>query len=91
MLGNLLLPKVASVGVFMKSWQVQSPHSTASINLSYRTWCSAAEFKPILSLPCFRTFNPADYAEPAQTEDGYGGGSTWNNTGSAELEEATSE
>ncbi|XP_026156899.1 ubiquitin-associated protein 2-like isoform X4 [Mastacembelus armatus] len=33
------------------------------------------------------TFNPADYAEPAQTEDNYGGGSTWNNTGSMELEE----
>ncbi|KAG7469466.1 hypothetical protein MATL_G00129200 [Megalops atlanticus] len=27
-----------------------------------------------------RTFNPADYAEPAQTEESYGGGSTWNNT-----------
>ncbi|XP_068431238.1 ubiquitin-associated protein 2-like isoform X3 [Clinocottus analis] len=34
-----------------------------------------------------RTFNPADYAEPGQTEENYGGGSTWNNTGSAELEE----
>uniref|UniRef100_UPI0037E98538 ubiquitin-associated protein 2-like isoform X2 n=1 Tax=Semicossyphus pulcher TaxID=241346 RepID=UPI0037E98538 len=34
-----------------------------------------------------RTFNPADYAEPAQTEENYGGGSTWNNTGSAEMEE----
>ncbi|KAM3595787.1 uncharacterized protein V6R79_002716 [Siganus canaliculatus] len=34
-----------------------------------------------------RTFNPADYAEPAQTEENYSGGSTWNNTGSAELEE----
>ncbi|XP_039977405.1 ubiquitin-associated protein 2-like isoform X2 [Xiphias gladius] len=34
-----------------------------------------------------RTFNPADYAEPAQTEENYGGGSTWNNTGSMELEE----
>ncbi|KAM3595782.1 uncharacterized protein V6R79_002716 [Siganus canaliculatus] len=33
------------------------------------------------------TFNPADYAEPAQTEENYSGGSTWNNTGSAELEE----
>ncbi|XP_072227006.1 ubiquitin-associated protein 2-like isoform X4 [Leuresthes tenuis] len=33
------------------------------------------------------TFNPADYAEPAQTEENYGGGSTWNNTGSMELEE----
>ncbi|XP_051245463.1 ubiquitin-associated protein 2-like isoform X5 [Dicentrarchus labrax] len=33
------------------------------------------------------TFNPADYAEPAQTEENYGGGSTWNNTGSVELEE----
>ncbi|XP_075868275.1 ubiquitin-associated protein 2-like isoform X2 [Nelusetta ayraudi] len=35
------------------------------------------------------TFNPADYAEPAQTEENYGGGSTWNNTGSSELEEGT--
>ncbi|XP_053189972.1 ubiquitin-associated protein 2-like isoform X1 [Scomber japonicus] len=34
-----------------------------------------------------RTFNPADYAEPAQTEENYGGGSTWNNTGSMEMEE----
>uniref|UniRef100_A0AAQ5ZDW0 UBA domain-containing protein n=1 Tax=Amphiprion ocellaris TaxID=80972 RepID=A0AAQ5ZDW0_AMPOC len=38
-------------------------------------------------LPSFLTFNPADYAEPAQTEENYGGGSTWNNTGSVELEE----
>ncbi|XP_047200087.1 ubiquitin-associated protein 2-like isoform X4 [Hippoglossus stenolepis] len=35
------------------------------------------------------TFNPADYTEPAQTEENYGGGSTWNNTGSMELEEST--
>nr|XP_020479432.1 ubiquitin-associated protein 2-like isoform X2 [Monopterus albus] len=34
-----------------------------------------------------RTFNPADYAEPGQTEENYGGGSTWNNTGNMELEE----
>uniref|UniRef100_A0A8D0D2M2 Ubiquitin associated protein 2-like n=1 Tax=Sander lucioperca TaxID=283035 RepID=A0A8D0D2M2_SANLU len=33
------------------------------------------------------TFNPADYAEPAQAEENYGGCSTWNNTGSADLEE----
>ncbi|XP_041664194.1 ubiquitin-associated protein 2-like isoform X2 [Cheilinus undulatus] len=33
------------------------------------------------------TFNPADYAEPAQTEENYSGGSTWNNTGSVEMEE----
>ncbi|XP_053303536.1 ubiquitin-associated protein 2-like isoform X5 [Pleuronectes platessa] len=36
-----------------------------------------------------RTFNPADYTEGAQTEESYGGGSTWNNTGSMELEEST--
>ncbi|XP_062265245.1 ubiquitin-associated protein 2-like isoform X5 [Platichthys flesus] len=36
-----------------------------------------------------RTFNPADYTEGAQTEENYGGGSTWNNTGSMELEEST--
>uniref|UniRef100_A0A671VQI4 Ubiquitin associated protein 2-like n=1 Tax=Sparus aurata TaxID=8175 RepID=A0A671VQI4_SPAAU len=41
----------------------------------------------VLSLSFSRTFNPADYAEPAQTEENYGGGSTWNNTGSVELEE----
>ncbi|XP_034748485.1 ubiquitin-associated protein 2-like isoform X5 [Etheostoma cragini] len=33
------------------------------------------------------TFNPADYAEPAQAEENYGGCSTWNNTGSTDLEE----
>ncbi|CAJ1083340.1 ubiquitin-associated protein 2-like isoform X6 [Xyrichtys novacula] len=33
------------------------------------------------------TFDPADYVEPAQTEENYGGGSTWNNTGSVEMEE----
>uniref|UniRef100_A0A7N5ZSF2 UBA domain-containing protein n=1 Tax=Anabas testudineus TaxID=64144 RepID=A0A7N5ZSF2_ANATE len=37
-----------------------------------------------------KTFNPADYAEPAQTEENYGGGNTWNNTGSVELEEGAS-
>ncbi|XP_036827489.1 ubiquitin-associated protein 2-like isoform X5 [Oncorhynchus mykiss] len=34
-----------------------------------------------------RTFNPADYAEPTQTEESYSGGSTWNNTGNLEPEE----
>lgn len=67
-----------------------------SINLNYHTWYqntndSNPEINPIPSLSSSRTFNPADYAEPAQPEDGYGGGSTWNNTGSAELEETTSE
>nr|XP_046183680.1 ubiquitin-associated protein 2-like isoform X10 [Oncorhynchus gorbuscha] len=33
------------------------------------------------------TFNPADYAEPTQTEESYGRGSTWNNTGNLEPEE----
>ncbi|XP_019723313.1 ubiquitin-associated protein 2-like isoform X7 [Hippocampus comes] len=33
------------------------------------------------------TFNPADYAEPSQTDENYGGGSTWNNTGGMETEE----
>ncbi|KAJ0055065.1 hypothetical protein NL108_008987, partial [Boleophthalmus pectinirostris] len=36
-----------------------------------------------------KTFNPADYAEPAQTDENYGGGSTWNNTGNMEAEEGT--
>ncbi|XP_045077840.1 ubiquitin-associated protein 2-like isoform X11 [Coregonus clupeaformis] len=36
------------------------------------------------------TFNPADYAEPTQTEESYGGGSTWNNTGNLESEEGPS-
>ncbi|XP_064836766.1 ubiquitin-associated protein 2-like isoform X2 [Oncorhynchus masou masou] len=34
-----------------------------------------------------RTFNPADYAEPTQTEENYSGGSTWNNTRNLEPEE----
>ncbi|XP_053087203.1 ubiquitin-associated protein 2-like isoform X2 [Pangasianodon hypophthalmus] len=33
------------------------------------------------------TFNPADYAEPAQTEESYAMGSTWSNTGNLEPEE----
>uniref|UniRef100_A0A8C6SDJ7 Ubiquitin associated protein 2-like n=1 Tax=Neogobius melanostomus TaxID=47308 RepID=A0A8C6SDJ7_9GOBI len=37
-----------------------------------------------------RTFNPADYAEPTQTDENYGGGSTWNNTGNMEMEEGSS-
>ncbi|XP_076865773.1 ubiquitin-associated protein 2-like isoform X11 [Brachyhypopomus gauderio] len=32
------------------------------------------------------TFNPADYAEPAQTEESYAGGSTWSNTGNLDQE-----
>jgi len=31
-----------------------------------------------------RTFNPADYPEPAQAEEGYGGDNNWNSTGTAE-------
>uniref|UniRef100_A0A674DC30 Ubiquitin associated protein 2-like n=1 Tax=Salmo trutta TaxID=8032 RepID=A0A674DC30_SALTR len=45
--------------------------------------------KPRLLLSC-RTFNPADYAEPTQTEESYGRGSTWNNTGNLEPEEGAS-
>ncbi|XP_017336681.1 ubiquitin-associated protein 2-like isoform X1 [Ictalurus punctatus] len=33
------------------------------------------------------TFNPADYAEPAQTEESYAMGSTWSNTGNLEPED----
>ncbi|KAF7686195.1 ubiquitin-associated protein 2-like isoform X5 [Silurus meridionalis] len=33
------------------------------------------------------TFNPADYAEPAQTEENYAMGSTWSNTGNLEPED----
>uniref|UniRef100_A0A8B9LXS8 Ubiquitin associated protein 2-like n=1 Tax=Astyanax mexicanus TaxID=7994 RepID=A0A8B9LXS8_ASTMX len=36
------------------------------------------------------TFNPADYAEPAQTEESYAGGSTWSNTGNLEPEDGAS-
>ncbi|XP_042295392.1 ubiquitin-associated protein 2-like isoform X13 [Sceloporus undulatus] len=38
------------------------------------------------------TFNPADYAEPASTEEGYGNSTsnTWNNTGSFEPDDGTS-
>ncbi|XP_036411070.1 ubiquitin-associated protein 2-like isoform X6 [Megalops cyprinoides] len=35
------------------------------------------------------TFNPADYAEPAQAEESYGGGGTWSNTGNLEPEDGT--
>ncbi|XP_015274637.1 PREDICTED: ubiquitin-associated protein 2-like isoform X1 [Gekko japonicus] len=36
------------------------------------------------------TFNPADYAEPASTEEGYGNSNnTWNNTGSFEPDDGT--
>lgn len=40
-----------------------------------------------------RTFNPADYAEPANTDDNYGNnsGNTWNNTGHFEPDDGTSE
>ncbi|KAJ8335155.1 hypothetical protein SKAU_G00407940 [Synaphobranchus kaupii] len=34
-----------------------------------------------------RTFNPADYAEPAQAEESYGGGGTWSSTGNLEPED----
>ncbi|XP_036394592.1 ubiquitin-associated protein 2-like isoform X3 [Megalops cyprinoides] len=37
-----------------------------------------------------RTFNPADYAEPAQTEESYGGGSTWNSTSILKPDNGTS-
>jgi len=52
--------------------------------------CNSQSFFPFILLIFPRTFNPADYAEPAQTEENYGGGSTWNNTGSMELEEGAS-
>ncbi|KAM4690174.1 ubiquitin-associated protein 2-like isoform 2-T2 [Rhinophrynus dorsalis] len=35
------------------------------------------------------TFNPADYAEPSNTEDSYGNSSTWNNTASFEPDDGT--
>nr|XP_056708373.1 ubiquitin-associated protein 2-like isoform X4 [Euleptes europaea] len=37
------------------------------------------------------TFNPADYAEPSSTEEGYGNSNsnTWNNTGSFEPDDGT--
>lgn len=46
-------------------------------------------FMALIAVFC-RTFNPADYAEPAQTDENYGGGNTWNNTGSMEQEEGAS-
>ncbi|KAJ8354719.1 hypothetical protein SKAU_G00222860 [Synaphobranchus kaupii] len=36
-----------------------------------------------------RTFNPADYAEPAQSEESYMGGGAWNNTASLEPDDGT--
>ncbi|KAG9469279.1 hypothetical protein GDO78_020897 [Eleutherodactylus coqui] len=35
------------------------------------------------------TFNPADYAEPSNTEDNYGNSSTWNNTANFEPDDGT--
>ncbi|KAG9345379.1 hypothetical protein JZ751_009926, partial [Albula glossodonta] len=37
-----------------------------------------------------RTFNPADYAEPAQTEESSARGSTWNNVATLEPDDGTS-
>lgn len=47
-------------------------------------------FHPHIS---YRTFNPADYAEPASTDENYGNSNnnTWNNTGSFEPDDGTSE
>ncbi|XP_062488292.1 ubiquitin-associated protein 2-like isoform X13 [Pezoporus occidentalis] len=36
------------------------------------------------------TFNPADYAEPAGTDESYSNSNTWNNTGSFEPDDGTS-
>uniref|UniRef100_A0A8C2J7C3 Ubiquitin associated protein 2-like n=1 Tax=Cyprinus carpio TaxID=7962 RepID=A0A8C2J7C3_CYPCA len=36
------------------------------------------------------TFNPADYTEPAQTEESYTSGSSWSNTGNLEPEDGNS-
>uniref|UniRef100_A0A8C0BW22 Ubiquitin associated protein 2 like n=1 Tax=Buteo japonicus TaxID=224669 RepID=A0A8C0BW22_9AVES len=46
-------------------------------------------FHPYIS---YRTFNPADYAEPAGTDENYGNSNnnTWNNTGSFEPDDGTS-
>lgn len=46
-------------------------------------------FHPRIS---YRTFNPADYAEPASTDENYGNSNnnTWNNTGSFEPDDGTS-
>lgn len=57
---------------------------------NYGRWPVYNQFPTLLSISFARTFNPADYAEPAQTEENYGGGSTWNNTGSVDLEEGAS-
>ena len=47
----------------------------------------------VVHSPAPRTFNPADYAEPANTDDNYGNnsGNTWNNTGHFEPDDGTSE
>lgn len=71
-------------------------HQSSKRNLRFVCECprAAPAVGELAAQPffCFllrRTFNPADYAEPAQTEENYGGGSTWNNTGTSELEEGT--
>lgn len=40
----------------------------------------------------YRTFNPADYAEPAGADESYGNSTnnTWNNSGSFEPDDGTS-
>uniref|UniRef100_A0A663M9T8 Ubiquitin associated protein 2 like n=1 Tax=Athene cunicularia TaxID=194338 RepID=A0A663M9T8_ATHCN len=48
--------------------------------------------KSFHSCVSYRTFNPADYAEPAGTDENYGNSNnnTWNNTGSFEPDDGTS-
>lgn len=53
--------------------------------------CSSIVCCPPPCPPSPRTFNPADYTEASQTDENYGGGSTWNNTGGVETEEGARE
>ncbi|XP_062867211.1 ubiquitin-associated protein 2-like isoform X2 [Trichomycterus rosablanca] len=51
-------------------------------------FCAATRRGGRFSAQGMGTFNPADYAEPAQTEESYAGESNWSNTGDLEPEDS---
>ncbi|KAJ8267830.1 hypothetical protein COCON_G00130020 [Conger conger] len=69
----------ATLGGACVSPSCRSPSGGSQIDKGARYDCTGEE----------RTFNPADYAEPAQAEESYGGGGAWSNTGRMEPEDGT--
>lgn len=78
-----------------------SPAESSSLSFTFKTFKNTFYLKGESPQFCTndgilllysRTFNPADYAEPASTEEGYGNSTnnTWNNTGSFEPDDGTS-